>query len=241
LFVLCAGFTLLLREDTPTRNCIWHPCPECHEASKHHLLKFGSFSYWFDTTLVSHLREDLLLCSSYLLLGFPTGRSSTSSTPHHQVAKELPVLSGEALREQQAWLNELLSEASKQQEAFKKANPGAGASQYIVSVGGAGARSRVQASSPHQGARHAGSVTSGHRDKQIQVYDPAIAGKQEVMQGNAGQGDRHVGNKNAGQNYPTGQGACSAGGGRHNNVPRYSAQVQHQQQQGAGYAVQHQG
>jgi hypothetical protein len=26
----------------------WQRCPECHEASKHHLLKFGSFSYWFD-------------------------------------------------------------------------------------------------------------------------------------------------------------------------------------------------
>jgi hypothetical protein len=40
--VLCAGFTLLLVEsNTPTRSCIWRPCPECHEASKHHLLKFG--------------------------------------------------------------------------------------------------------------------------------------------------------------------------------------------------------
>jgi hypothetical protein len=26
----------------------WRHCLECHEASKHHLLKFGSFSYWFD-------------------------------------------------------------------------------------------------------------------------------------------------------------------------------------------------
>jgi hypothetical protein len=41
LFVLCAGFTLLLGEDTPTSSCIWCPCPECREASKHHLLKFG--------------------------------------------------------------------------------------------------------------------------------------------------------------------------------------------------------
>jgi hypothetical protein len=29
-------------------SCIWRPCPKCHKASKHHLLKFGSFSYWFD-------------------------------------------------------------------------------------------------------------------------------------------------------------------------------------------------
>jgi hypothetical protein len=26
----------------------WRHCPECREASKHHLLKFGYFSYWFD-------------------------------------------------------------------------------------------------------------------------------------------------------------------------------------------------
>jgi hypothetical protein len=51
------------------------------------------------------------------------------------------------------------------------------------------------------------------------VYDPAITEKQAMMQGNAGQGDRHVGNKSAGQNYPAGQGARSAGGGRNNNIP----------------------
>jgi hypothetical protein len=61
------------------------------------------------------------------------------------------------------------------------------------------------------------------------VYDPAIAGKQAMTQGNAGQGDRNVGNKSVGQNYPVGQGARSAGGGRNNNLPRYPAQFQHQQ------------
>jgi hypothetical protein len=84
-----------------------------------------------------------------------------------EVAKELSSLSGEALREQQARLNQLLSEASKQQEAFKKANPSVGASQYIASVGGASARSKGQASAPHPSAQRAGSVTSGRRDKQI--------------------------------------------------------------------------
>jgi hypothetical protein len=98
-----------------------------------------------------------------------------------EVAKELPSLSGEALREQQARLNHLSSEASKQQEAFKRANPGVGASQYIALIGGAGAISRGQASSPHHSSRRAGSVTSGRRDKQIQVNDPAIAGKQAMM------------------------------------------------------------
>jgi hypothetical protein len=82
-----------------------------------------------------------------------------------EVAKELSSLSSEAHREQQARLNQLFSEANKQQEAFKSANPGAGASQYIASVGGAGARSRGQASSPHPSARRAGSVTSGRRRK----------------------------------------------------------------------------
>jgi hypothetical protein len=98
-----------------------------------------------------------------------------------EVAKDLSCLSGEALHEQQARLNQLLSEATKQQEAFKKANPGARASQYIASVGGADVRSRGQASSPHPSARRARSVTSGRRDKQIQVYDPAIAGKQVIV------------------------------------------------------------
>jgi hypothetical protein len=45
-----------------------------------------------------------------------------------EVGKELSSLSGEALREQHTRLNQLLSEASKQQEAFKKANLGAEAS-----------------------------------------------------------------------------------------------------------------
>jgi hypothetical protein len=98
-----------------------------------------------------------------------------------EVAKDLSDLSGEALREQQARLNHLLSEATKQQEAFKKENPGAGASQYVASVGGAGVRSRGEASSPHPSAQRTGSMTSGRRDKQIQVYDLAIAGKQAIV------------------------------------------------------------
>jgi hypothetical protein len=45
LFVLCACFTLLLGEEAPTstthQQVVWRHCLECHEASKHHLLKFG--------------------------------------------------------------------------------------------------------------------------------------------------------------------------------------------------------
>jgi hypothetical protein len=77
-------------------------------------------------------------------------------------------------------------------------------------------------------------VTSGRRNKQIQVYDPAIVGKQAVVQENVGQADKNVGNKHAGQNVPAGLGARSAGGGRSNSAAR-------RQQQGAGYAVQQQG
>jgi hypothetical protein len=65
----CAGFMLLLVEDTPLQ-VIWRHCLECHKASKHHLLKFG-FLLLVRSTLVSQLREDLLLCSSYLPLGVP--------------------------------------------------------------------------------------------------------------------------------------------------------------------------
>jgi hypothetical protein len=36
-----SSWSLLLGDDTPTSSWIWRPCPECHEASKHHLLKFG--------------------------------------------------------------------------------------------------------------------------------------------------------------------------------------------------------
>jgi hypothetical protein len=63
------------------------------------------------------------------------------------------------------------------------------------------------------------------------VYDPAIARKHAIVQGNASQGDKNVENKSASQNVPDGQGARSAGGGRNNSAAR-------RQQQGAGYAMQ---
>jgi hypothetical protein len=73
LVVLCVGFTLLLvKSYTPTSSCIWRPCLECHKASKHHLLKFV-FLLLVRYTLVSQLREDLLLWSSYLPLGVSNG------------------------------------------------------------------------------------------------------------------------------------------------------------------------
>jgi hypothetical protein len=63
-------------------------------------------------------------------------------------------------------------------------------------------------------------VTSGRWDKQIQVYDPAIAGKKAIVQKSAGQADKNVGSKNASQNVPAGQGARSASGGRSTSAAR---------------------
>jgi hypothetical protein len=77
-------------------------------------------------------------------------------------------------------------------------------------------------------------VTSGRRDKQIQVYDPAIAKKQPMVQKSAGQADKYVGSKKPGQNVPAGQGAGAAGAGWGNSAVR-------RQQQGAGGAAQQQG
>jgi hypothetical protein len=77
-------------------------------------------------------------------------------------------------------------------------------------------------------------VTSGRRDKQIQVYDPAIAGKQAIVQENVSQGNKNVGNVHASQNVPARRGARSANGGRSNGGTR-------RQQQGAGYVAQQQG
>jgi hypothetical protein len=101
------------------------------------------------------------------------GHTATSTVP--KVIYSSPVKNLRAAAE--ARLNHLLSEATKQQEAFKKANPGVRASQYVVSAGGPGVRLKGQALSPHPSARRARSVISGRRDKQIQVYDPVIAGK----------------------------------------------------------------
>jgi hypothetical protein len=77
-------------------------------------------------------------------------------------------------------------------------------------------------------------VTSGRRDKQIQVYDPAVTDKQAMVQKSTGQANKNVGSKKPGQNVPAGQGAGTAGGGRSNSAVR-------RQQQGTGGAAQQQG
>ena len=55
---------------------------------------------------------------------------------------ELSSLSGEARRKQQDRVNELIFVASRQNEAYHKANPGAGGSRVIHSAGDAGEKSK---------------------------------------------------------------------------------------------------
>ena len=175
------------------------------------------------------------------------GRSSSSKTPSHlsvekpkysspaktlraaEAARaELSGLSGEALRKQQDRVNELVAVATRQNEAFRKANTAVGGSQVVHSAGAAGEKSRGQASSPHIGGDRDRSVNSG-RNKQMQTYDPVYAGKQLAEQGNAGRGnaDPGQGDHNAGQVNPAGHDRKSAGQGQ---PPRYPVPNPPQQQ-----------
>jgi hypothetical protein len=52
-YLCCVQVSRCCWGKTRRQTVIWRPCLDCHEASKHHILKFGSFSYWFDITLVS--------------------------------------------------------------------------------------------------------------------------------------------------------------------------------------------
>ena len=98
-------------------------------------------------------------------------RSSSSKVPSHMTAKkpryisptktlraadaaraELSGLSGEARRNQQDRVNELVAEARQQNESFKRANLAASGSQVVNSAKASSARSKGQASSPHDGA-----------------------------------------------------------------------------------------
>ena len=74
---------------------------------------------------------------------------------------ELSGLTGEARRRQQDRVNELVAKAKVQNEAFQKTNPAAGGSQIVNSARSGTARSKGQASSPHEGAHHAPSRNSG--------------------------------------------------------------------------------
>src|SRR3954471_22210034 len=93
---------------------------------------------------------------------------------------ELSNLTGEALRKQQARVQELVVAANKLNAEMAKGKAGAGASQLLHSDGG---RSAGQASSPHRRFRRDPSVTSASRDLRIQAYDPtARAGGSRLNQ-----------------------------------------------------------
>ena len=81
--------------------------------------------------------------------------------------------------------------ATRQNEAYLKAKAGAADSQAIHSAGGGAARSHGQASSPHVGKERNKTVNSA-KNKQMQAYDPAYAGKQVAAQGQVQPaGNRH--------------------------------------------------
>ena len=136
---------------------------------------------------------------------------------------DLPGLSGEALRRQQDRVNELVAVATWQNKTYLKGHIAAGVSGAVHSAGGA---SKGQASSPHVGGSRDRSVNSGG-NKQMQTYDPALAGKQLVVQGSMGRGKSYpgAGNPEAGRGNSAGRGY----------PPRYPVQSQPRQQQSVGH------
>lgn len=108
-----------------------------------------------------------------------------------------------------------------------------GGSQIVHSAKAGGARSQGQVSSPnHHAVDQNRSVNSG-KNKQIQMYDPAYAGKQLVEHGGVGRGKSNPGqgSKNVGNANPAGRGI----------PPRHPTQNQSRQQLDAGYVQQPQG
>jgi hypothetical protein len=79
---------------------------------------------------------------------------------------------GDALIKQQARVKELLDVAAKQTAEIARNKPGAGASQIVRSVRGAGGKLNGQASSPHPDRKRQGSINS----KQMILYDQVLAG-----------------------------------------------------------------
>ena len=136
------------------------------------------------------------------------------------VIAELPHLSGDALKRQQARANELVAVANQQNVAYLKAKAGAADSKAIHSAGGGTAASG--ASSPHVSKEKNKSVNSA-RNKQMQAYDLAYAGRQVVAQG-------YVQPAGVGHN-PVAQGNPQ----RYQAPGQYQQPIQYQQQPDAGY------
>ena len=150
---------------------------------------------------------------------------------------ELSGLTGDAWRAQQKRVNELVYVANQQNEALRRANAGAGDSEMVYSARPVSQVSKGQASSPLVGgADRARSVTSG-QNQQLQMYDPVLAAKQKVGQGNAsrakgnpGPGNASRAKGNSGQGNQNGGQAASAGRGKPPPPPRYQQQPRPQGQ-----------
>ena len=128
-------------------------------------------------------------------------------------------LTGDALKKQQARVNELVATANRQNLEYQKAKAVAD-SKAIHSAGGGAAA--FGASSPHVGRDRNRSGNSA-RHKQMLASDPEYAGKQVAAQGQAMQAE-------VGQNpAPPGRGL------RHPERVQTRQRQQHQQQFAAGY------
>jgi hypothetical protein len=105
---------LLVKSYTPTSCCIWHPCPECHEASKHHLLKFDflllvQFNLGFITEgrlaavliIPSSWGSQRAILTSHQLLQ----RSAFALGSPNVVVRYLPLMLSDTARQ---WINNLV-------------------------------------------------------------------------------------------------------------------------------------
>ena len=111
-------------------------------------------------------------------------------------AEELPNLTGDALLKQQARVTELLAIANRQNQKMAKKTNVAGASQLVHSAGG---KSEAAASSPHNRHTREPSQSSGRRNRQLQIYDPALANAGRTDAGSHSSGSRGAGRANAGR------------------------------------------
>ena len=106
-------------------------------------------------------------------------------------AAELSHLTGDQLREQHYRVQELLEVATHLNEEIRKKNPAAGS--MIHSARPTAGKSAGQASSPHVGR---GNPVVSARNKQMQVYDPAVAGKQVIDVAHVDQNAGHAAHGN---------------------------------------------
>ena len=112
-------------------------------------------------------------------------------------AEELPHLTGDALLKQQARVTELLAVANRQTKKLAKKFPTAGASSQVIHS--AKGKSVATVSSPHSRHTLEPSLSSGRRNRQLQIYDPAIANAGDADAESHSAGGRSAARANVGR------------------------------------------